>query len=74
MRPALPGKGRKMAGNLEAHVNGFRYRTPKGEEVDVMYRYVVHNLSSSKDFIVLSSPHSFAETLNMHFFNQLRTT
>jgi nucleosome binding factor SPN SPT16 subunit len=39
MRPAFAGKGRKVPGQLEAHVNGFRYRTPKGEEVDVMYRY-----------------------------------
>lgn len=39
MRPAFAGKGRKVPGQLDAHVNGFRYRTPKGEEVDVMYRY-----------------------------------
>jgi nucleosome binding factor SPN SPT16 subunit len=38
VRPVLGGKGRKMAGSLEAHANGFRYTTPKGEELDIMYR------------------------------------
>jgi len=42
MRPAFVGKGRKMAGQLEAHTNGFRYKTPKGEELDVMYRNIKH--------------------------------
>jgi hypothetical protein len=27
-----------MAGTLEAHANGFRYTSPKGEELDIMYR------------------------------------
>ena len=38
IRPAFGGKGRKMTGTLEAHANGFRYISPKGEELDVMYR------------------------------------
>ena len=42
MRPAFVGKGRKMSGQLEAHTNGFRYKTPKGEELDVMYRNIKH--------------------------------
>ena len=38
IRPAFGGKGRKMAGTLEAHSNGFRYTSPKGEQLDIMYR------------------------------------
>jgi nucleosome binding factor SPN SPT16 subunit len=38
IRPAFGGKGRKMPGQLEAHFNGFRYSTPKGEALDIMYR------------------------------------
>jgi nucleosome binding factor SPN SPT16 subunit len=42
VRPSLGGKGRKVPGTLEAHQNGFRYFTPKGETVDVMYRNIRH--------------------------------
>lgn len=42
IRPAFGGKGRKVAGTLEAHSNGFRYTSPKGEELDIMYRNVKH--------------------------------
>lgn len=42
IRPAFGGKGRKVAGTLEAHANGFRYTSPKGEELDIMYRFVAH--------------------------------
>ena len=38
IRPPFGGKGRKMTGQLEAHANGFRYSSPKGEQVDIMYR------------------------------------
>lgn len=38
IRPAFGGKGRKVAGTLEAHSNGFRYTSPKGEELDIMFR------------------------------------
>ena len=38
IRPNFGGKGRKMTGQLEAHANGFRYSTPKGESLDIMYR------------------------------------
>lgn len=38
IRPAFGGKGRKMTGQLEAHANGLRYSTPKGETLDIMYR------------------------------------
>ena len=39
IRPAFGGKGRKVTGTLEAHANGFRYTSPKGEELDIMYRW-----------------------------------
>lgn len=41
-RPALGGKGRKVTGTLEAHINGFRYTSPKGDELDIMYRNIKH--------------------------------
>ena len=40
IRPPFGGKGRKMTGQLEAHANGFRYSSPKGEQLDIMYRHV----------------------------------
>ncbi|KAK9824573.1 hypothetical protein WJX72_011424 [[Myrmecia] bisecta] len=42
IRPPFGGKGRKMTGQLEAHANGFRYTTPKGESLDIMYRNIKH--------------------------------
>jgi nucleosome binding factor SPN SPT16 subunit len=42
VRPAFGGKGRKVTGTLEAHANGFRYTSPKGEELDIMYRNIKH--------------------------------
>ena len=38
IRPNFGGKGRKVTGQLEAHTNGFRYSSPKGETLDIMYR------------------------------------
>lgn len=38
IRPALGGKGRRVTGQLEAHANGFRYTSPKGDTLDIMYR------------------------------------
>ena len=38
IRPNFGGKGRKMAGQLQAFQNGFRYSTPKQEKLDIMYR------------------------------------
>lgn len=38
IRPTFGGKGRKVTGQLEAHSNGFRYSSPKGETLDIMYR------------------------------------
>ena len=40
IRPPFGGKGRKMTGQLEAHANGFRYSSPKGEQLDIMYRCI----------------------------------
>lgn len=40
IRPNFGGKGRKVTGQLEAHQNGFRYSSPKGESLDIMYRSV----------------------------------
>ena len=45
IRPAFGGKGRKVTGTLEAHGNGFRYTSPKGEELDIMYRCAVNIIS-----------------------------
>ncbi|CAK0786832.1 hypothetical protein CVIRNUC_010046 [Coccomyxa viridis] len=42
IRPPFGGKGRKMTGQLEAHANGFRYSSPKGEQLDIMYRNIRH--------------------------------
>ncbi|KAM0895903.1 hypothetical protein ACQ4PT_023555 [Festuca glaucescens] len=43
IRPVFGGRGRKLTGTLEAHVNGFRYATSRADErVDIMYRNIKH--------------------------------
>ncbi|KAL5060689.1 hypothetical protein RYX36_032293 [Vicia faba] len=43
IRPAFGGRGRKIPGTLEAHVNGFRYSTTRSNErVDVMFANIKH--------------------------------
>ncbi|WOL19289.1 FACT complex subunit SPT16-like [Canna indica] len=43
IRPSFGGRGRKLTGSLEAHVNGFRYSTSRPDErVDVMYANIKH--------------------------------
>ncbi|KAK8968380.1 FACT complex subunit SPT16 [Platanthera guangdongensis] len=43
IRPAFPGRGRKLTGTLEAHINGFRYSTSKiDERVEIMYGNIKH--------------------------------
>ncbi|KAJ7963220.1 FACT complex subunit SPT16 [Quillaja saponaria] len=43
IRPPFGGRGRKLPGTLEAHVNGFRYSTTRqGERVDIMFGNVKH--------------------------------
>ena len=40
IRPSLTS--RKCTGSLEAHVNGFRYQTIKGDKCDLLYKNVKH--------------------------------
>eukprot|EP00743_Colponemidia_sp_Colp-15_P004304 GILK01004643.1.p1 GENE.GILK01004643.1~~GILK01004643.1.p1 ORF type:complete len:1051 (-),score=281.73 GILK01004643.1:164-3265(-) len=40
VRPNLSGK--KTTGTLEAHQNGFRFTSNKGEKIDVIYRNIKH--------------------------------
>lgn len=43
IRPPFGGRGRKIPGTLEAHVNGFRYSTTRSDErVDVMFANIKH--------------------------------
>ncbi|CBI39651.3 unnamed protein product, partial [Vitis vinifera] len=43
IRPPFGGRGRKLSGTLEAHVNGFRYSTSRPDErVDIMYGNIKH--------------------------------
>ncbi|KAK0591754.1 hypothetical protein LWI29_007409 [Acer saccharum] len=43
IRPVFGGRGRKIPGTLEAHVNGFRYSTTRPEErVEVMFGNIKH--------------------------------
>lgn len=43
IRPPFAGRGRKLPGTLEAHMNGFRYATTRSEErVDIMFGNVKH--------------------------------
>ncbi|KAJ4721704.1 FACT complex subunit SPT16 [Melia azedarach] len=43
IRPVFGGRGRKIPGTLEAHVNGFRYSTSRPEErVDIMFANIKH--------------------------------
>ncbi|KAF5745923.1 FACT complex subunit SPT16 [Tripterygium wilfordii] len=43
IRPVFGGRGRKLSGTLEAHVNGFRYSTSRVEErLEIMYGNIKH--------------------------------
>ncbi|XP_074320918.1 FACT complex subunit SPT16-like [Silene latifolia] len=43
IRPPFGGRGRKLPGTLEAHVNGFRYSTSRPEErADIMFANIKH--------------------------------
>ncbi|CAI9101356.1 OLC1v1038659C1 [Oldenlandia corymbosa var. corymbosa] len=43
IRPVFGGRGRKLSGTLEAHVNGFRYSTSRADErVDIMFGNIKH--------------------------------
>eukprot|EP00658_Telonema_sp_P-2_P038688 TRINITY_DN27707_c0_g1_i1.p1 TRINITY_DN27707_c0_g1~~TRINITY_DN27707_c0_g1_i1.p1 ORF type:complete len:906 (+),score=344.45 TRINITY_DN27707_c0_g1_i1:113-2719(+) len=47
MRPVA--SGRKSQGILEAHENGFRFSTVKGEKIDIMYNNIRHALHEPAD-------------------------
>lgn len=34
--------GKKLSGNLAAHVNGFRYTSIRGDKIDVLYNNIKH--------------------------------
>ncbi|KAL2513935.1 FACT complex subunit SPT16 [Forsythia ovata] len=43
VRPVFGGRGRKLSGTLEAHVNGLRYSTSRPDErVDIMFVNIKH--------------------------------
>ncbi|RWW28528.1 hypothetical protein BHE74_00020235 [Ensete ventricosum] len=43
IRPSFGGRGRKLTGTLESHVNGFRYATSRPDErVDIMFANIKH--------------------------------
>lgn len=43
IRPAFGGRGRKLTGTLEGHVNGFRFSTSRSDErVEIMYGNIKH--------------------------------
>lgn len=42
-RPNFGGRGRKLPGSLQAHINGLRYSTSRsGEQIDIMYGNIKH--------------------------------
>ncbi|KAF5748877.1 FACT complex subunit SPT16 [Tripterygium wilfordii] len=56
IRPVFGGRGRKIPGTLEAHVNGFRYSTTRPEErVDIMFANIKHTFfqPAEKEMITL---------------------
>ncbi|GAV70889.1 Peptidase_M24 domain-containing protein/Rtt106 domain-containing protein/SPT16 domain-containing protein [Cephalotus follicularis] len=43
IRPVFGGRGRKLPGTLEVHVNGFRFSTTRADErVDIMFANIKH--------------------------------
>lgn len=40
IRPSLANK--KISGTLEAHINGFRYTSMRGDKIDILYSNVKH--------------------------------
>ncbi|KAB1202091.1 FACT complex subunit SPT16 [Morella rubra] len=43
IRPVFSGRGRKVPGTLEAHVNGFRYSTTRQDDrVDILFANIKH--------------------------------
>ena len=64
IRPTLGGRGKKMTGQLQAHTNGFRYHSPKGERLDVMYGNIKHAFfqPAEKEMICL---------IHFHLYNDI---
>jgi len=64
IRPTLGGRGKKMTGTLEAHTNGFRYHSPKGEKLDVTYANIKHAFfqPAEKEMICL---------IHFHLYNDI---
>ncbi|MQM10974.1 hypothetical protein Taro_043879 [Colocasia esculenta] len=60
IRPPFGGRGRKLSGTLEAHINGFRFSTSRSEErVDIMYGNIKHAFfqPAEKEMITLVHLH-----------------
>ena len=54
LRPSFTGKS-KTVGSLEAHINGFRFTSNKGEKMDFIYKNIKHAFyqPSEKELIVI---------------------
>ena len=65
IRPTLGGRGKKLTGSLEAHTNGFRYHSPKGERLDVMYGNIKHAFfqPAEKEMICLIHFHLYDDIM-----------
>ncbi|KAL6623169.1 hypothetical protein ACP70R_033048 [Stipagrostis hirtigluma subsp. patula] len=65
IRPALPGRGRKVPGTLVAHVNGFQYSITKSEKVDIMFGNIKHAFfqPAERDMITLLHFHLHSEIM-----------
>jgi nucleosome binding factor SPN SPT16 subunit len=63
VRPNI--SGRKTAGILEAHMNGFRFATNKGEKIDIIYNNIKHAFFQPCDneMIILLHFHLFKPIL-----------
>ncbi|EMS53193.1 FACT complex subunit SPT16 [Triticum urartu] len=64
IRPSFGGCGRKVAGTLVAHVNGFQYSASKTEKVDIMFSNIKHAFfqPAERDMITL---------LHFHLYNEI---
>ncbi|KAF7100396.1 hypothetical protein CFC21_101920 [Triticum aestivum] len=64
IRPSFGGRGRKVAGTLVAHVNGFQYSASKTEKVDIMFSNIKHAFfqPAERDMITL---------LHFHLYNEI---
>lgn len=58
VRPTI-GQGRRQHGTLEAHINGFRFSSSKGETIDILYTSIKHAIFQpvENDLIVILHLH-----------------